>query len=123
MLTVRTTKFEKIVVLCLQGKIVRGETDALRYAALSQFDASVVILDLAGVSTIDASGLGLMLELRAITELKGIEFRLKNLTKLVRQVLDITRLSSVFEIAREIEAAQTRLPYRPTITLQTAACA
>jgi anti-anti-sigma factor len=123
MLKVRTTKLENITVLCVQGKIVRGETDALRHAMLGQLDASVVVLDLAQVSTIDASGLGLMLELRAITESKGIEFRLKNVTKLVRQVLDITRLSSVFEITREIEAGGAPLRYRPTMTLQTAACA
>jgi anti-sigma B factor antagonist len=123
MLKVRTTKFETIAVLYVQGKIVRSETDVLRDAVLGQLDASVVVLDLAQVTTIDASGLGLMLDLRAVTESKGIEFRLKNVTKLVRQVLDITRLSSVFEITREIEAGEAPLRYRPTMTLQTAACA
>jgi anti-sigma B factor antagonist len=123
MLKVRTTKFETIAVLYVQGKIVRGETDVLRHAALGQLDASVVVLDLAQVTTIDASGLGLMLDLRAVTESKGIEFRLKNVTKPVRQVLDITRLSSVFEITREIDAGEAPLRYRPTMALQTAACA
>jgi len=62
---------------------------------LSERDASVVVIDLARVGIIDAGGLGLMLELRQRTESSGIEFRLKNVTKLVKEVLEITRLESV----------------------------
>jgi len=40
----------------------------------------------------------LLLELRAQTESKGIEFRLMNVTRLVSRVLEITRLNTVFEM-------------------------
>ncbi|HJX90908.1 MAG TPA: STAS domain-containing protein [Pyrinomonadaceae bacterium] len=98
MLSVHTTKLGNVAVLFVQGQIVRGETDALCRTVLAQVDASAVVLDLAQVNTIDAGGLGLMLELREHTQSRGIEFRLKNVTRLVRRVLEITHLNSVFEI-------------------------
>ena len=99
MLKVHTTKLGNVAVICMQGKIVRGETDALRRAALSQADANVIVLDLARVNTIDAHGLGVMLELREHLQSRGIEFRLKNVVPLVSRVLEITKLNSVFKTA------------------------
>ena len=96
MLSVQTTRLGNVAVLFVQGKILRGETDALRKTVLAQVDASAVVLDLAQVNTIDAGGLGLMLELREHTQSMGIEFRLRNVTRLVRRVLEITRLNEVF---------------------------
>jgi len=99
MLKVHTTNSPNVAVLCVQGRIVRGETEVLRKAVRAQRTVSVVVLDLARVSMVDAGGLSLLLELRQHTESSGIEFRLKNLTKLVRQVLEITRLDTVFDIS------------------------
>ena len=48
MLKVNHTRMGNVAVLCLHGKIVRGETVALRRAVLTQLDADVVVLDLAG---------------------------------------------------------------------------
>jgi len=101
MLKVHTKKLGNVAVLSVQGKIVRGETQVLRNAVLTHTDASTVVLDLARVSAIDAGGLGVMLDLREQTQSKGIEFRIRNVTKLVRQVLEITRLDSVFEMTCE----------------------
>jgi anti-anti-sigma factor len=103
MLSIHTTKLGTVAVLFVQGQIVRGETDALRSTVLAQVDASAVVLDLAKANTIDAGGLGVMLELREHTQSRGIEFRLKNVTRLVRRVLEITRLTSVFEVTPELE--------------------
>lgn len=98
MLKIHVKKLGDVAILYLQGRIVRGEAAVLRNAVNSQTEASAVVLDLGGVNTIDAHGLGVMLQLRAETETKGVEFRLVNVTKLVRQILEITRLDSVFEI-------------------------
>jgi anti-anti-sigma factor len=65
---------------------------------MSEADASAIVLDFTRVNVIDAGGLGMLLELRADTEASGIEFRLQNVSKLVRQVLEITRLDTVFEM-------------------------
>jgi anti-anti-sigma factor len=97
MLKVHTEKLGEITVLHLQGRIVIGETKVLLNAVLSQSDASVVVLNLARVTGVDAHGLGVLLELRERTQSKGIEFRLVNVTRLVGQVLEITCLNTVFE--------------------------
>ncbi len=97
-LKIQTRNLENVAVLCLQGRIVNGETAALRSAVDSQSHVSAIILDLAGVSSVDASGLGVMLELREQTEARGIRFKLMNTNKFVSRVLEVTHLDSVFEI-------------------------
>jgi anti-anti-sigma factor len=116
MLKAYTRKFGNAVVICLQGRIVRSETEALRKAVLVPDDASVVVLDLARVSTIDAGGLGVMLELRADAESRGIEFRLRNVNSLVKQILTITRLDSVFEISMDRETWQSPYSRSPRLS-------
>ncbi|MGH9882112.1 MAG: STAS domain-containing protein [Pyrinomonadaceae bacterium] len=103
MLKIHARKLGDVTILCLKGRIVVGENKTLRNAVLSQSDVSLLVLDLSGVTRIDASGLGVLLELREQTHSKGIEFRLMNVTKLVEQVLEITCLNSVFEISSEGE--------------------
>ena len=109
MLKVRTQKLGNIAILCLQGKVVIGELEGLREAARSHANASMVVLDFAKVETIDAKGLGLLLELRDLMQSKGIEFRLVNMNGLVKQVLNITLLNSVFKGSYELKVrASTR---------------
>jgi|SRR5215510_6804922 len=104
-------------ILCLQGRIVQGETEALRKAVDSQAGARVLILDLAGVSIIDAGGLGLLLELREQTRAKGIDFKLMNLRRPVRRLLEITRLNSVFAVTSSEEVfAQARWALQASLT-------
>ena len=103
MLKIHTRNSGNVVVLCVQGRIVHGETAPLRHAVNSQIGAATLVLDLGRVSTIDASGLGLMLELRRQSLAKGIRFKLMNVTKLVGRVLEVTQLDSVFEIALQAE--------------------
>jgi anti-anti-sigma factor len=103
MLKVESRKLETVAVLSLQGQIVNGETDFLRHAVQSLSETSAVILDLARVSAVDAGGLGVLLELRQQAEAKGIRFELMNVTKWVSQVLEITRLNTVFRITSKVE--------------------
>ena len=103
MLKVHAKNLGTVAVLCLQGQIVNGETEILRNAVSSLSETSAVILDLARVTTVDAHGLGVMLELRERTHAKGIRFELMNVTKLVSRVLEVTRLDSVFQITAGVE--------------------
>src|SRR5215467_10139198 len=104
MLKVHTRTLGNVAVVCLQGRMVNGETASLREAVNSQSEVRTLLLDLARVSTIDASGLGLMLDLRRQTLARGIRFKLMNVTTAVSRVLEVTRLDSVFEIAPAVEA-------------------
>jgi anti-anti-sigma factor len=103
MLRVHSHKLGEVAILRLKGRLVIGNVATLRDAVLSQSDASAVVLDFAQVTGIDARGLGLLLELREYTQSKGIEFRLMNVTRLVGQVLEITKLNTVFETCDESE--------------------
>ena len=103
MLKVHAKKLGTVAILCLQGRIVNGETEILRNALQSVSEASAVIIDLARVTTVDARGLGVMLELREQAESKGIRFELMNVTKLVSRVLEVTRLDSVFQITAGVD--------------------
>ena len=123
MLKVHAKNLGTVAILCLQGRIVNGETTALRQAVDSQSDVSAVVLDLAGVNTIDAGGLGVMLELRQQTQAKGIHFKLMNVTKLVSRVLEITRLNSVFEITSGAEVLSAVSLDRPVSAMRLAHCA
>ena len=107
MLKVHARNLGNVAFLCMQGQIVNGETEALRKAVGSQSEApsnvSTVVLDLAQVSTVDARGLGVMLELRQQVQAKGIGFKIMNVSKLVGKVLEVTHLDSVFEITSGVE--------------------
>ena len=98
MLKVHDKKLGAIAVLCLEGRIVRGETEPLDRAVSSQSDVSTVVLDLTHVSAIDAGGLGMLVHLREQTQSRGVDLKLMNVSALVSRVLEISRLNSVFEI-------------------------
>ncbi len=103
MLKINAQNWGTATVLCLQGQIVNGETEILRSVVQSLSETSAVILDLARVTTVDAHGLGVMLELRERTREKGIRFQLMNVSKPLSMVLAMTRLDSVFQITSGVE--------------------
>ena len=110
MLKVQARNLGSVAVLRLDGQIVNGETDVLRHAVRALSETSEVKLDLASVTTVDAGGLGAMLELREWTQAKGIRLELMNVTKRIGTLLALTRLDSVFQIAKRAE-------FLPTIAL------
>ena len=103
MLKVNAKNLGNIAVVSLQGQIVNGETEILRQAVHSLAGVNLVKLDLARVTTIDAGGLGTMLELRALAESRGLRFERMNVTRQVRRVFEMTRLNSVFQMTPAVE--------------------
>lgn len=103
MLQIQSKNLGTVTVLSLQGQVVNGETEVLRNAVHSLSEISAVKLDLTLVSTIDAGGLGVMLELREELASKGARFELMNATQLVRKVFVLARLDSVFQITSGVE--------------------
>jgi anti-anti-sigma factor len=110
MLSVTVQKEGKVTVFQCQGRIVTGD-DAmlLRDLVLSQTDPGTTVLDLARVNSIDAGGLGLLLDLRTRTQSKGIQLTLVNVTRRVQRILELTNLECAFEIRATGEAVS--LPY------------
>lgn len=103
MLKVHAKNLGTVAILCLQGQIVNGETEILRDVVQSLSGTTAVILDLARVTTVDAHGLGVMLELREGIHAKGASFKLMNISKPLSRILQITRLDSVFQITSGVE--------------------
>ena len=103
MLNIHTKNLEYAAVLFIQGHIVNGETDVLRNAVDDASNTRNVILDLSRVTTVDAHGLGVMLQLRENTEAKGMHLHLMNPSKPLVKVLELTRLDTVFDISSGVE--------------------
>jgi anti-anti-sigma factor len=122
MLEVLAKKLETVAVLRLQGPVVTGETDILRNAVRSMSDVSAIILDLTGVTRVDAAGLGVMLELRGLAESRGVRFELMNVSKWVARVLEIARLDTVFRITSSVQFFPSVSRNRPS-SMGTRACA
>ncbi len=127
MLKVQARNLGNVAFLCMEGQIVNGETEILRKAVRSQADArsdvGTVVLDFSQVSTVDARGLGVMLQLREQVQSKGIAFKLMNVGKLVGRVLEVTHLDSVFEVSSGVEffPAVARRPHESAMRF--ASCA
>jgi len=122
MLKIQTRNLGNVAVLSLQGRIVNGETASLRDAVRMLSKTGAVVLDLAGVSTIDASGLGLLLQLRNEAQSKGIRLRVMKASKLVNRIFEVTRLDSVFEVTGA--EVLTKIPRsQPARVLPFARCA
>jgi anti-anti-sigma factor len=89
------------VTLRCSGKLVLGwESETLRYMAKSRTEACL-ILDLSGVQTADAAGLGLLVELHCWAQHSNRVLTLTNVSAGVRKLFSLTNLHSVFEIADE----------------------
>ena len=100
MLSVRAESLGDVILLHLRGRITIGDaTETLSEVVRAQTDACALVLDLAEVELIDARGLGVLVELRQWTQSRGIEFRLMNVSRLVQQILSITRLDTVLQMS------------------------
>ena len=105
MLKVHAKKSDAAEVLCLEGQIVNGETEILRNAVDIVPGASDIVLDLSNVSVVDAHGLGVLLQVREQTLANGIHFELRNVSKSLYRLFEITRLDTVFEITPRVESS------------------
>jgi len=101
MLTVTAHHIGDTVVLRCHGRLVRGDESALLCAAVQRHGDNIV-LDMSGVSAIDAAGIGALVSLQAA----GIYLKFLNPTEPVRAVLRLTCLESIFEICESASAEE-----------------
>ncbi len=97
-----------VIVLDLRGRLTLGEgTEALRtrIRQLMQAGYTQIILNLEEVSYIDSVGLSTLVSSYTTARREGGDMKLLNLTKRVHDLLQITRLSTVFEIYNTLEEA------------------
>lgn len=99
MLQIVVEHYMDSALLRCSGRLVVGEEVLrLREAVMCQADKRSVQLDLAGVETIDAAGLGLLVSLHTVGCVVGFELQVRNPVRRVRALLNLTGLESVLEI-------------------------
>lgn len=103
MLKVHAKRLDAVEVLSLEGQIITGDTDVLRNVVQLADDTREIILDLSNVTTVDAHGLGVLLQLREQTISRGIHLELRNPTIPLFRIFEITRLNMVFDINSAVE--------------------
>lgn len=89
-----------VTLMNIGGRITLGSGDIkMRDKLLEQLEQGKkkIVLDLGDVSFIDSAGLGELVAAYTSARRHGAQVKLANLTKKIDDLLDITRLSSVFE--------------------------
>ena len=104
---VTTRQVDGVTILDLSGRITLGEgsvqlRDAIR--DLLAKGSKLILLNLADVNYIDSSGIGELVSAYTTVRNQGGELKLLNLTKKVHDLLQITKLYTVFDV-KEDEAS------------------
>jgi anti-sigma B factor antagonist len=99
-----------VIVVDAVGRITLGEGSSMLREDLRQMivkGQKKILLNLANVSYIDSSGIGELVSGFTTVTNQGGELKLLNLTKRVHDLLQITKLYTVFEVFDD-EAAAVR---------------
>jgi anti-sigma B factor antagonist len=100
-LILKTRKVDNIVVMDLSGKLTIGEPvmqlrDALR-AQVAEGDSKFIV-NLGDVSYVDSSGLGELVSSYTTVRNKGGDVKLLKLTAKIKDLLQMTKLLTVFDV-------------------------
>jgi anti-sigma B factor antagonist len=101
---VTTRQVDGVTILDLSGRITLGEgsvqlRDAIR--DLLSKGQKLILLNLADVNYIDSSGIGELVSAYTTVRNQGGELKLLNLTKKVHDLLQITKLYTVFDVKED----------------------
>ena len=99
-LKIETRQADGVTIMSCHGRIVFGEEAAALRENLKQVLSSTrqVVLNLAGVNYIDSGGLGTLVGVYSSARAAGAEIKLTGLGQRLRDVLQITKLVTVFEV-------------------------
>jgi len=100
-LTITSREVDGVTVLDLSGRITLGEGSVqLREAVrdLISKGSKTILLNMGDVNYIDSSGLGELVSAYTTAKNQGASVKLLNLTKKVKDVLQLTKLYTVFDI-------------------------
>lgn len=107
-LNITATEKQGVAVLDLTGRIVAGdECDTLRGKVrdLLASDKKKILLSMGGVTRIDSTGIGMLVESVIYIAKQGGELKLVNLPRLIGNILATHRLLQAFEIYTHEEEA------------------
>jgi anti-sigma B factor antagonist len=90
-----------VTVLDLSGRITLGEGSALLRTTIRELlegQRFKILVNLADINYIDSSGIGELVGAYTTVKNRGGELKLLNLTKKVHDLLQITKLYTVFDV-------------------------
>jgi anti-sigma B factor antagonist len=106
-LSLETRVAENITVIYCKGRIAYG----IEAASLSGEIADLVpntrrvVIDLSGVEMIDAAGLGALISVALTAQANQCSIKLAAPSNLIRQLLELTKVTSVFAVHPTLDAA------------------
>jgi anti-sigma B factor antagonist len=103
-----TRQVGKVIILDVSGRITLGEGNVILREIvrdLADKGNGKIVLNLAGVSYVDSSGVGELVKALTTIRNKGGILKLASLNQRVHDLLQMTRLSTVFEIEKDEESA------------------
>jgi anti-sigma B factor antagonist len=119
-LSLDTREVGRVTIVHCNGRIVAGSaSDSLReHVAWLLRDRRSIVLHLGEVGFIDSSGLGTMVRALTSTRQAHGDLKLCNVPEFVRKVLEMSRLTTVFD-AHESEEKAVAAFYRPGARAET----
>jgi anti-sigma B factor antagonist len=109
-LTLATRTKDGILVVDCSGRIVFGEESSLLRSTVKNAlsENNRIVLNLGEVNYVDSGGLDALVELRTSAQNTGGAIKLTSLTKNVSDLLQITKLITVFDVYNsEAEAIES----------------
>lgn len=100
-LTIASREVDGVTVLDLGGRITLGEGSVQLREAIRDLiskGSKTILLNLGNVNYIDSSGLGELVSAFTTSKNQGAALKLLNLTKKVHDLLQLTKLYTVFDI-------------------------
>jgi anti-anti-sigma factor len=97
MLNLTIQDLEDVTVFHCAGRILAGDAIGLSSAVIARSDMRIV-LDLAEIRSVDAAGLGTLVDLQNWAKANGRQLKLMNLSPRLTSLLHLTKLDGVFEV-------------------------
>jgi anti-sigma B factor antagonist len=117
-LSLETRNRGEVIIVHCQGRIVYREeaTSLSRLVGELLHGGSKVVLDLAGVSSMDSAGIGELALLETWAQERDADLKIASANETVNSLLDLTNLDSVLEVHPSVEAALEAFDEEPIYT-------
>jgi anti-sigma B factor antagonist len=106
-LSLETRVAENITVIYCKGRIAYGIEAASLSGEIAELVPNTrrVVIDLSGVEMIDAAGLGALISVALTAQANQCSIKLAAPGNLIRQLLELTKMTSVFAVHPTLDAA------------------
>ena len=107
-MTIKSREKDGVTILDVSGRITIGEGSVvLREKVRDEIALGKrwIIVNLADVNYIDSTGLGELISAFTTAKNRGVTLRLLNVTKRIHELMQITKLYTVFDVYDEESAA------------------